>query len=233
MSWPCWRVDKKIVEFIMGAWGPGSFENDAALDFTDDVNDLALVEAVLKRQNSNKPDHDYADEDVLVAAEIVAAMMKHSCSHFPENLIPKVDVFGAASDALIGAATRAVETIRDGSELAELWDESGDEEWRAAIDHLLLRLDPNTDYVAPDPPEFQEPGEIGFGCILCGQDGTQDQEVKLTIEKDDGIVAYSYTHYAHRDCLQSKFDAPHFNEDGSPHADLIARLDAFVEGGME
>ena len=214
----------------MGAWGAGSFENDTALDFTHDVDDLATVSALLQHAGAgDKSDHHFADEEVLVAAEIVAAMMQRPCSFFPENLSPKVGEFGAASDDLIASARQAVRTIRDGSELAELWADSGDEEWKAALNDLLLRLDPDADYMAPDPAEFEEVGDIGFICILCGKGGTADQEVKITVEKDDGVIAYSYTHFAHRDCVLDKFDAPHFNDDGAPHADLIDKIDAFVE----
>ena len=207
----------------MGTWGAGSFENDTALDFSNYVSDLEVVKAVLKRPV------DVADEEVLVAAEIVAAMMQRPCLYFPESLTIKLKAFGAAGDDLIALARNTAATIRDNSELSELWAESGDPDWIITMNDLVRRLDPNTDYTAPDAPEFEKTDEIGFGCILCHKDGSKSEEVKIAVEKDDGVISYSYTHYAHRDCVLNMFVSPHFNEDGSPHPDLISRLNNYIE----
>lgn len=58
----------------MGAWGAGSFENDAALDFIEEIGSLNIVTAQFDvAGNGEEIDADKSCP-IIVAAECVAAM---------------------------------------------------------------------------------------------------------------------------------------------------------------
>lgn len=56
----------------------------------------------------------------------------------------------SVSPAMVAAAVRAVERIRRGSELRELWEEQGAAEWHAAVGDLATRLRQHGSTVAPE-----------------------------------------------------------------------------------
>lgn len=127
----------------MGAWGPGSFDNDDALDWVADLHDDGDVRMISMA-------FDEADEgeielpeaaSIIAAAETVAAM----------NGRPSADLPGEAADwlaanrprpdaALTARARAAVAAVRAGSELKELWEQHDSTGWYAALDDLLHRL---------------------------------------------------------------------------------------------
>ena len=125
----------------MGAWGSASFDNDAALDW---LNELAAERVTPRRSLARVAGADgYVDVDdaggAIAAAEAVAAARGHAAKRVPVQLDVWLDANAAsiaARDAKLAVA--AVERVRDRSELAELWD--GDAKWRAAIANLLARL---------------------------------------------------------------------------------------------
>ena len=108
----------------MGAWGTGPFENDAALDFSYEIesqDDLARAFAWAQG--------DYIDVDeasaVVVAADCVAAMAGLAHPGLPEDLAERVVSFGQPDAALLAQARAALAAVAAASELAELWAESG------------------------------------------------------------------------------------------------------------
>jgi hypothetical protein len=133
----------------MGAWGAGSFENDAALDWVwslEQSDDLSPVEAAISDVLNGD---DYLDADVgctgLAAAEVVAALRDRALDGLPEEVSQWVETHEiAASDALVKNCLTAVEKIGndDTSELKELWEEGGDPatEWHSVLDDLVARL---------------------------------------------------------------------------------------------
>jgi hypothetical protein len=134
----------------MGAWGTGLFENDDALDFAGDVVErggLALVENVLEElldmsdESIEAPDA----EQVLVAAEIVAALAGRPAAEYPDELAEWLDALDAVpDDALVDTARRAVQRVlTPPSELLELWEEAGEDdyaEWRVGVEAIAARL---------------------------------------------------------------------------------------------
>src|SRR5579864_6837094 len=73
----------------MGAWGPGSFENDDASDWADDLEGstgIGMLKEAFKAVEKNKfpesPDCCIA----LAAAEVVAAAKGKPCPDFPDSL---------------------------------------------------------------------------------------------------------------------------------------------------
>jgi hypothetical protein len=132
----------------VGAWGPGHFDNDGALDFVDDLldapaeNRVDLVERLLARVVDGE--HHPAIDDgshVVVAAALIAAQCPGgepvSDARWPLEPLP---AFPADLRSLAVEALDRV--LSDGSELAELWSEAaGAEDWRRAVLRLRRVLD--------------------------------------------------------------------------------------------
>lgn len=137
----------------MGAWGAGNFDNDDAIDWADTLvsagRDSSVVEAAL-RAVANVPVDQYVEAPesscALAAAEVVAGSNGHPpSSGFPdeaEGLDDWVNTYGSLLEGpqLLDLALRAVERVTADSELRELWDEAGADEWDAAVADLRLRL---------------------------------------------------------------------------------------------
>lgn len=130
----------------MGTWGSGPFQNDTASDWVydlEDADDLTLALDALERVRAT----EYVDaEDATVAiaaAEVVAAAGGRPHADLP----PEVEAWlGSASVDVepwhAERAAGAIERIRgDDSELAELWAESDEADWRASLDDLTARLE--------------------------------------------------------------------------------------------
>ena len=131
----------------MSAWGAGSFENDAAVDWALEcarTADLLLVEATLDNVLSAEPDElDAADaEEAIAAADVVArASGSHGMPFKP--LDDWIGQTGLRPDpALLAKARWTIQCIRDEpGELTDLWSGSGGfAEWRGSLDGLLARL---------------------------------------------------------------------------------------------
>lgn len=202
----------------MGAWSEGGFGNDTAMDFADEVASVSDLDRALKR-SEGLYDSDAASQAVA-AAEVIAACLGRPSHDFPKELKGKLSNFGTPSDALIKKARVAMSEVSGTSELAELWEEAQDESWKAAMNDLLARLDMATPYVAPPRPEPVEAGPIGAVCCLCGEDIAEAQEVTLTIEDEYSTM----TMFAHRACLETSYDPPHFDDKGGPTPELLAQF---------
>ena len=131
----------------MGAWGSGSFDNDAACDFAAEMSangDLALVQQAIAV--ALDPGETYLDADdgsrLLAACEVLARLQDHGGVR--DSYSAKVDAWVEAhpqkpAGELIARAVAAIDRVLgDDSELVELWDD--DDEWRAAVVNLRDRL---------------------------------------------------------------------------------------------
>ena len=129
----------------MGTWGSGPFENDHAADWAydlEDADDLALAMDALERvRNAEYVDADDASIGVA-AAEVIAAVGGRPHADLPEDLRRWAATSGITLDPEHSEdAAAAVARIRgEDSELAELWAESGAEEWHGHLDDLSERL---------------------------------------------------------------------------------------------
>ncbi len=149
----------------MGAWGKGTFENDAAVDWMSDLSedgDASMVRGGLSTaaDADRRIDSDRCCE-ALAACEIVAAVLGRSPS-LPDNpriaeQLPELAAFaiGATQDVDV-LATRMPELIEDvelarravaavvdpeRSQLHGLWAETVFlQEWLAVVDNLRRRL---------------------------------------------------------------------------------------------
>ena len=119
----------------MGAWGPGSFENDDALDwlstFLDDDDDAILWDQLEYAGALDAP----TACATLAAAEVIATAGGHPPPDAPDELLelPREALERETYDL----ALRAVARVKR-SELAELW--AGQPEWEAAVGDLEARL---------------------------------------------------------------------------------------------
>ena len=131
----------------MGAWGEGTLENDAALDWLGDLEEQPQIETVTIALSDAAAADDYLDAsagcEALVAAELVAYALGRTPAEPEERLIAlAADLAGLREHA--GLAAQAVALIGDSehSELYDLWHEGGEnEEWDALIVDLRARLD--------------------------------------------------------------------------------------------
>lgn len=128
----------------MGTWDIGHFDNDTAADFSGSLDDAAeadrpgiLRETLLRVARME----EYLDSDEAAEAVAAAALVAAQCpggepvttAYGPDEPIP------ALPPELRGLAVSALDrTLREPSELLELWDESGSgPAWRADV--LRLR----------------------------------------------------------------------------------------------
>jgi hypothetical protein len=132
----------------VGAWGTGSFENDDALDWVDDLeecDDTATVRNALTTV-TEWPQADTLEAIdccvALAAAEMVAAALGHPSTDFPEEAEDWLDRKGPdLGNQELQLARVAVERIRKNSELREIWAESDAlDEWLDVLKDLELRL---------------------------------------------------------------------------------------------
>lgn len=129
-----------------GAWGEGSFENDASLDWVSECTGSAgaklvsgTLNAALKAEYLEAPEGSAA----VAAAEIVAAARGKPSPDFPKELAvwlarqPKAQLAGLAP-----LARQALRKVLDpkSSELQQLWAEGKKNRWELRIAELEARL---------------------------------------------------------------------------------------------
>lgn len=121
----------------MGAWGPGPFENDDALDAVDALVDGSF--ALDDLRDALVDDYLEAPEGSVALALVEVALATLGRIDPPAEL-DEVDIRLLATqfddeayELILRAAERVVQP--DGSELYGVWEDAGDEdltEWRAA-----------------------------------------------------------------------------------------------------
>lgn len=223
----CMTFDKG---YVVGTWSAGSFGNDSALDFVSRVTGAADLARAVKALGStgNWIDSDLAAE-AIAAADIVAALHGRVSADLPEGLSDTLSAYELPSHALVAAASKAVDHVRENSELADLWADSEVADWMGVIDDLLVRLDLGKPYVARinDGQQSDDAvvGFIGMACAFCGGGILETEAITLVVESDDDdIVWFRSTSYAHRACIVQNLKPPHFNADGTPHLEVLAQL---------
>ena len=128
----------------MGAWGTGAFDNDDASDWVYELekDGLAAVESALTAAHGPGGLEVPTDVNAIAAGEVVAAAVGRPVADLREDILELA--IGLASSVTPGHVSRArtaVERVVAGSEIAELWGESEDEdEWRGMVQDLIRRL---------------------------------------------------------------------------------------------
>lgn len=131
----------------MAASGTGTFDDDDAMDWLDSFESdgpTAIETALTTVADLGREDYLEAPEasHALAAAELVAAALSGEDDRLPESFRPRfVRHVDPINDADLAAlARKAVMRVLRSSELKELWDDSGDEEWEEGVRDLLERL---------------------------------------------------------------------------------------------
>jgi hypothetical protein len=128
----------------MGAWGAGPFQNDDASDWALDLASAGSAVQVREALKARSAEYLEAPEGsiILAAAEFVAAALGQPGGDLPDGVRTWLAAHGSevtADDATIALA--AIDRVTgDGSELRELWDESGVDTWSESIAELRQRL---------------------------------------------------------------------------------------------
>lgn len=185
----------------MGAWGDGTFQNDAALDWLSGVESRGIeaVRDALTRA-ATTPADGYLDVDdgasALAAAALVAAASGHGNERLPERALGWLDRIASelATDDL-ALARRAVDrVVAPNSELAALWADHGPESgWHQRARALRSKL-PEGSAAAAAPeardedPHLQSKQALVSFLSMRGLQPTDEQMARIEASRDGAEV---------------------------------------------
>jgi uncharacterized protein DUF4259 len=128
----------------MGAWGIAAFDNDDASDWVYDLEKrgLAAIDAALADVESATDLETPTDTNAIAAGEVIAAALGRPVQGLREDIQELAIFLGPEiTPDHASRAGAAAQRVLARSELAELWDESGEgADWRASVDDLVRRL---------------------------------------------------------------------------------------------
>ncbi len=132
----------------MGAWGIGTFENDDAVEWLDELQasaDHAVLQSAFEgTENGDEYLEAPQGIHILCAGEIIAALQGQSASDLPEEARDWVQEHKSLDvSSLIPIAIRKIDQVLDtGSELRELWQENEADfpAWSESVSSLQARL---------------------------------------------------------------------------------------------
>jgi hypothetical protein len=131
----------------MGAWGPGTFEDDVANDWLEDLCDsdpLAFFRECLDLDGQT----DYV-EYVACVGVICSAEMIHGLVHGPRDGLPEAALGWLRENQTLSVGSllpHAIEGMQrvlgPHSEMREMWEDEAEicPLWTATADDLLMRL---------------------------------------------------------------------------------------------
>jgi hypothetical protein len=194
----------------MGAWGPGAFENDTALDFVPGIQRVQdLADALTARAAGESIDADTACR-IVVVAECVAAMRGHPSDDLPDVLAERLGTFGTPSRSLFHHARAQLGAVISRSELMELWVESDPSPFNLAMHDLLERLNlPPADGRKPRRPR-KKPVTNNSPCAFCDQPMGENQfsQFNIVLDYGDGTPV-TCGGWAHHRCLNAALHPKH------------------------
>ena len=129
----------------MGTWGSAPFENDDAADWVGELYDGGGFDTCRSAFRAALTDNYlemYVGAAAIAAAEIIAAAVGRASSDLPGEFFEwLIDNDDTPTSADVTLAREAVERVAAAdSEVAELWQEAGDESWPSRVEELLIRL---------------------------------------------------------------------------------------------
>jgi len=197
----------------VGAWGSGSFENDAALDWATGVQSIEDVGAPfdrLKAAGSGYVDADLASE-VVAAAETVAMLMGRKSPDFPDDLAKRIS--GELDSKVYHQARSALMQVIRNSELAELWEESaaetGNNQWLASLTGLIERLNPDVEAAPWPEEEIEKVAGPMQACAFCDQPIDHSQLFMMTLYDASNRLSGGRGMWMHLNCLNSRLHHKH------------------------
>jgi hypothetical protein len=196
----------------MGTWGPGGFENDAALDFVAEIESAQdLADALTVRSPGEPIDADTACR-IVVVAECVAAMRGHPSDDIPDGLAERLLTFGRPSRSLFHHARDHLSAVMIRSELMELWAEDDPGPFNLAMHDLLERLNlPPADASKRErPKKKQKPVMNRSPCAFCDKPMGENQftQFAITLDHGDGNPM-TRGGWAHHRCLNAALHPKH------------------------
>ena len=128
----------------MGAWGTAAFDNDDASDWVYELekDGIAAVEAALKEALGPQELETPTDVNAIAAGEVIAAALGRPVDGLRDDIVGLANALAPSITPEHAARARtAVERVLAGSEVAELWAETeDDDEWRGLVEDLIRRL---------------------------------------------------------------------------------------------
>jgi hypothetical protein len=131
----------------MGTWGTGPFDGDNASDWVWELQEAAdwrVVEDALRgaAEVDAGANLEAPDGQIAWAAATVVAAADASTVTVPDEVSRWVEAHKSSrpSDIRPLASTALRRVLADNSELVELWQEAGDEEWRANVQRVAAAL---------------------------------------------------------------------------------------------
>ena len=216
----------------MGTWGPGGFENDAALDYADTVSAVGDISAAFSIGDPLEPiDADVA-ATVIAAAECVAAMLGRPAADLPDTLEQRLKALGKPGAELLEAARDRVSAVISRSELAELWAESDDvADFNLAMTGLIDRLNPaikpKKGARKPKKPDFNP-----SPCAFCNKPMGEEpfSMFEISVDPGDGHPL-RLGKWAHLECLNARLHPTHIIQVWKTDPDEIAaRAERLLRG---
>jgi hypothetical protein len=129
-----------------GAWGPGSFENDDALDWVQNHlkprGQRAVDEAIRSVVENSVYLQAPSCSRAIAACEVIAAAQGRGSDGTPKEIVFLASKLPAKqADGLRSNARRALDKILANSELKDLWSDSrAYDKWKAAMVELKGRI---------------------------------------------------------------------------------------------
>ena len=213
----------------MGTWGPGAFENDAAIDFASEIETAQDLAAALTIRTPDQPiDADTASR-IVVVAECVAAMRGHPCDDMPDALTERLATFGKPSKSLFHHARDHLAGVMIRSELMALWAEDDPRPFNLAMHNLLERLNLPAVDVRRHEPAKRKPIQNNSPCSFCDHPMGEDQLSQFSIALDHGNgMPITRGGWAHLRCLNAALHPKHmirvYKNDEPVDPDQLDRL---------
>ena len=128
----------------MGAWGTAAFDNDDASDWVYELekDGIAAVDAALKEALGPQELETPTDVNAIAAGEVIAAALGRPVDGLRDEIVGLANALAPSITPEHATRARtAVERVLAGSEIAELWAETeDDDEWRGLVEDLIRRL---------------------------------------------------------------------------------------------
>jgi len=196
----------------MGTWGPGAFENDAALDFVAEIESAQdLADALTVRAHDQPIDADTACR-IVVVAECVAAMRGHPSDGMPDDLADRVGTFGRPSKSLFHHTRDHLSAVLTRSELMELWAEEDPSPFNLVMHDLVERLNlPPADASKRErSTKKKKPVVNRSPCAFCDEPMGEAEfsQFAITLDHGDG-VPMTVGKWAHHRCLNAALHPKH------------------------
>ncbi|WP_340563490.1 DUF4259 domain-containing protein [Streptomyces sp. GSL17-111] len=138
----------------MGTWGTGPFDSDLAADFVDELEELTrqqtidVLERAFQRVTDSKELVDGGEgAEAVAAGALVASTLPHSSIVIDPDDGPRQPLSELPTSLRASARLALDRVLRDGSEIATGWMDSGDaDRWRREVRQILRALETPADH---------------------------------------------------------------------------------------